>query len=230
MAHRGASAFAPENTIEAIEKAFELGADGIETDVQMSRDGELFIFHDWTLDRIAGDGTLFTEKKSSEIKGYDAGSWFSGKFAGAEIPLLSEALSAVPEGKTINIEIKKTARDEREIEKKLLKCIRDSGHFSNIIVSSFNHKSVALIRSLEPELKTALIVSSLFADPMRYFGDFSCYSIHPAFFYVDRQLVDVLHSNNIKIYPWVVDIPSYAKVLTDMGCDGIISNNPSISF
>ncbi len=230
IAHRGASSIAPENTIAAVKKAFELNADGIEIDVQMSKDGELFVFHDWTLERIAGDKSLISDKKSVDIKKVDAGKWFSEKYIGEKIPLLKELLAAVPAGKLINIEIKKTAVDERDIESKVVKCVSDAGWLDNVIFSSFNHTCIAKVDKIDSKLKKALITYSVSPEPMDYFKSFNCYSIHPVYYYTNQKLINLLHSNKIKIYPWVVDEPKYAKMLTDMGCDGIITNNPAIKF
>jgi glycerophosphoryl diester phosphodiesterase len=230
MAHRGASAYAPDNTIEAINKAFELGADGIEIDVQMSRDGELFLFHDWDLEKVTGDKALITSKTMAEIKKIDAGSWFSSKFAGIKLPTLEEAFDAVPKGKIVNIEIKKTSVDTREVEDKVVKCVRDMGMTERVIISSFNHKTIAKIEKIDSEIKTALIIASMLINPVRYLSSFRCYSLHPVFYYADADLINELHDNNIKIYPWVVNDAGYARVLTDAGCDGIITNYPDIEF
>jgi glycerophosphoryl diester phosphodiesterase len=230
IAHRGASAYSPENTVAAIIKAFELGADGIEIDVQMSRDGELFLHHDWTLEKLGSETSLVISKTLSELKKLDAGKWFAPEFAGERIPTLSEALSAVPKGKIVNIEIKKTAADSRDIESKVVRCIRDMKIADDIIISSFNHQTIAKIQKSDPDIKTALIISSLLAEPMKYFGNFTCYSIHPLFYFADPKLIEVLHSNNIKIYPWVVNVPEYAGLLMESGCDGIITNYPDLRF
>ncbi|MCP5515057.1 MAG: glycerophosphodiester phosphodiesterase [Spirochaetales bacterium] len=230
IAHRGASAYAPDNTIAAIKKAFELGSDGIEIDVQMSRDGELFIFHDWNLEKVTGDKALITSKSSAEIKNIDAGSWFSPEFAGERIPALEEVLDIVPKGKLVNIEIKKTASDTRPVEEKVLRQVSDRGMTGNVIISSFNHKTISTVEKIDAEIKTALIMASQLVNPMKYLGNFRCYSFHPVLYYVDEQLVKELHANNIKIYPWVVNDTFYAKELTAAGCDGIITNYPDLRF
>ena len=230
IAHRGASAYSPENTVAAINKAFELGADGIEIDVQMSRDGELFLHHDWTLEKLGNEKSLVISKTLSQLKKLDAGKWFSSEFEGEKIPTLSEALSVVPEGKIVNIEIKKTAADSRDIESKVVRCIRDMKIADNIIISSFNHQTISKIQKSDPDIKTALIISSLLSDPMKYFRNFTCYSIHPLFYFADPELTKALHANNIKIYPWVVNDTVYASLLMESGCDGIITNYPDLRF
>lgn len=232
IAHRGASAFAPENTIAAISKALSLGAGGIEIDVQMGKGGDLFLFHDWTTERIGGMNLLFSEMKTSDIRKIDAGSWFSEEYRGEKIPYLSEALNLIPKnrGMLVNIELKKTAADTRDVETMLVKMVRDMGMAEDTIISSFNYKSIAKIQSIDPGVKTALITYGSFPDPMRYFSIFRCYSIHPAFYYTDREFVETMHSNNLRVYPWVVDEPEYARALTEIGCDGIITNRPGFVF
>ena len=228
FAHRGASHYRPENTLSAYKYAYELGADGVELDVQLSSDNVPVLYHDWYFDKITGNPDLVTEMTSSEIKKLDAGSVFSESFKGEEVPFLDEALSIIPEGKFVNIEIKKTAFDERNLEEKIIEAVVSAGLERQVIISSFNHYSVKKVKEINPEIKRALLFNSMPVDPLSYAEKFNCFSFHPAFVYVNEKDLISLKSSGIKVFPWVVDIPYYAKKLLDMGADGIITNIPDL--
>ncbi len=228
IAHRGASFYRPENTVSAFEYAFELGSDGIELDVQMSSDGEIVVYHDWTFAKITGKPDIVTKLSSSEIKRLDAGISFSEKYKGEKVPFLDEALSAVPCGKMVNIEIKKMAGDERDLEEKMIESVYRSGMKDNVIVSSFNHHVIRKIERLDPEIRTALLFNSMMENPARYAEKFRCYSFHPQALYVNKEIIESLHDIGLKVYPWVVDYPEFAERLFEMGADGIITNIPDL--
>ena len=228
IAHRGASSYAPENTLASIRKAFDLNADGVEIDVQMSRDGELVLQHDWTLEKIAGEKKLVTSADLAELKKIDAGSWFSESFKGEQIPLLSEALAAIPDGRLVNIEIKKRADDHRNLEEKIAELLNDMNMKERVIISSFNHKSIIKISEIDSSLKTALILSNLMVDPHEYFKKFSCYSIHPVVYFIEPELIKIIHDLGMKVITWTVDIPDLAQLLLKIGCDSIITNYPDL--
>src|SRR5438128_870883 len=112
-AHRGASAAAPENTMAAFALAGRLGADGVELDAQRCRSGEVVVFHDATLGRIAGRAGRVTESSWAELKALDAGGRFAARFAGERIPLLAEVLAQTPPSLLVNVELKCDGADDR---------------------------------------------------------------------------------------------------------------------
>ncbi len=228
FAHRGASRYRPENTLAAYEYAYELGADGIEIDVQLSRDNVPVLYHDWSFDRITGHQDLVTEMNSSDIKKLDAGSAFSDDFKGEQVPFLDEALSIIPEGKLVNIEIKKTAFEDRPLEEIVLETVSKHRLDDRVIISSFNHYSLKKVMDINPDVKRALLFNSMPVEVVSYAEKFECYSFHPAFVYVNREDVLSLKKSGIKVYPWVVDIPFYAEKLISMGVDGLITNIPDL--
>ncbi len=125
---------------------------------------------------------------SSEIKKLDAGSVFSDEFKGEQVPFLDEALSVIPEGKLVNIEIKKTAFDERNIEEKVIEAVVSAGLEKQVIISSFNHYSVKKVQEINPEIKRALLFNSMPVDPLTYAEKFDCFSFHPGFVYVNEKI------------------------------------------
>jgi glycerophosphoryl diester phosphodiesterase len=228
FAHRGASHYRPENTLSAYRYAYELGADGIEVDVQLSRDGVPVLYHDWTFDKITGEQNLVTEMSSADIKKLDAGSVFSDKFKGEQVPFLDELLSVVPDTKYVNIEIKKTAFESRPLEEMVVEAVYRHHLEDRVIFSSFNHNSILKVKEISPAIKRALLFNSMPVEPEKYAQQFGCWSFHPAFVYVNEKDVEKFHKMGIKIFPWVVDIPYYADKLFEMGVDGLITNIPDL--
>lgn len=150
IAHRGASAYAPENTMTAFEKAIELGAQGLELDVQLSSDGKLVVIHDEKLDRTSNAKGWVKDKTLDELKSLDFGSWFSKAFAGEKIPLLDEVMELISAWDGIlNIEIKSGVVIYPDIEQKVAAAISKFNMHDRIIVSSFNHYSLVNLRKID---------------------------------------------------------------------------------
>ena len=143
FAHRGASGYAPENTIVAIKKAIEMKADGIEIDIQLTKDGKIVVMHDWKVDRTTTGRGYVYELDYDYIKTLDAGQWFTKDFIGETVPTLEEVLDILPKDMMLNIEIKDTARHHTNIEEKMLEVLKKyPDKFENIIVSSFHHDKI----------------------------------------------------------------------------------------
>ncbi|MEG1836121.1 MAG: glycerophosphodiester phosphodiesterase family protein, partial [Oscillospiraceae bacterium] len=119
LAHRGASGTAPENSLSAFKKALKDGCDGFEFDIQQTKDGEIVVFHDWTLERTSNGKGNLKEFTLEELKKLDIGSWFSDEFKGEKIPTLEETLDFIPDDNFINIELKEEFSRERGTEIKL---------------------------------------------------------------------------------------------------------------
>ena len=110
FAHRGASGYAPENTLSAIKKAIEMKADGIEIDIQLTKDGKIVVIHDWKVDRTTTGRGFVYELDFDYIRSLDAGQWYTKDFIGEVVPTLEEVLDILPKDMILNIEIKDTAR------------------------------------------------------------------------------------------------------------------------
>src|SRR5699024_8402340 len=157
MAHRGASGNAPENTMAAFQLAVDEGADGIELDVHLSKDGEIVVIHDDTLNRTTNGTGNVHEKDLAELKTYDAGSWFDPKFSEERIPLLQEVIDILPESVFLNIEIKNSPIVHTGIEQKLVDLLGKNNRLNDTLISSFDHESLYTIKKLAPELKIGII-------------------------------------------------------------------------
>ena len=156
VAHRGASRDAPENTIPAFQLAWEQGADAIEGDFHLSKDGEIVCFHDADTERVAGTQLVVRQSTLAELKQLDVGASYGVAFNGTRIPTIAEVFATIPQGKKIFIEVKCGA----EIIPTLLKQIDQSGLTQEqIVVISFNKQVIQQLKAQAPHTKTAWLCS-----------------------------------------------------------------------
>lgn len=156
VAHRGASKDAPENTIPAFMEAWRQGADAIEGDFHLTRDGEIVCVHDANIKHYTGKNLEVRNLTLKELKSYDFGKWHGPAFAGTVIPTLREVLATIPEGKKIYIEVKSDA----SLVPKLLEQLKESDLTSDqIVVISFHTEVIAAVEKARPELKTYWLTS-----------------------------------------------------------------------
>jgi len=230
LGHRGASGAAPENTESAFKKAFQIGADGVELDVHLTKDKELVVIHDERVDRTT-DGTGYVKDLTlREIKKLDAGSYFSSQFAGERILTLEEALELVRSFKLINIEIKNMIIKYKDIERELLSTIQGMNLESKVICSSFNHYSIALIKQLSPDIKTGLLYFSTLYQPWVYAERIGADAIHPYYLNVSSNIIKECHRNKIKVNVWTVDDRDMIKKMIKNQVDMIITNYPETAL
>ncbi|MGH7411421.1 MAG: glycerophosphodiester phosphodiesterase family protein, partial [Candidatus Methylomirabilis sp.] len=153
IAHRGASALAPENTMAAFEKAIELGADVIELDLHLTRDGELVVIHDDTLDRTTDGRGPVHGRSLEEIRRLDAGRWFGQAFAGERIPTLSEVLDRFAGKIPLALEVKAGSAFFPGIEERLVSALRHHSAVEQTAVASFDHFALKRLKEIEPTLR-----------------------------------------------------------------------------
>lgn len=158
-AHRGYSGEYPENTMAAFEAACDANADGIELDVQLSKDGEVVVIHDERIDRTTNGIGYVKDLNYKQLKLYDAGSWYDRRYSKQSIPLLSEVLKMHEQRRSIilNIELKNNVIDYEGLELKVLNLLDEAGLRNNAILSTFNSDSLKRLRELDSGVKTALL-------------------------------------------------------------------------
>ena len=160
FAHRGAKAVAPENTIPAFLKAIELGADGVELDVQFSADGALVVIHNPVLDETTNGHGRVTAHTLEELKKLDAGSWFAPEFAGTRLCTLEEALDAIGDRLLINIEMKSFSMGNDGMAEQVAEIIQRRNLYDQVIVSSFNPFSLRRLKKIDPRIETGLLYAT----------------------------------------------------------------------
>lgn len=225
--HRGASGYAPENTLEAFELAYKLGAEGIELDVQFTRDRQLVVIHDERIDRTS-DGTGFVADYTlDEIRKFNFNKT-NPQYDHCNIPTLEEVLQLVkPTGMVINIELKTSVNYYPGIEREVVELVNKYEMMDRIIFSSFNHESVLRVKDYAPEAVCGLLYSEGIADQAGYAKRLGVEAIHPytkSLRYPD--VIDNARHNGIKIHTWTANSDDEIKRMLQYGVDAIITNYP----
>ena len=231
FAHRGASAYAPENTMASFRKALEMGAGGIELDVQASSDGHLVVIHDEAVDRVSNGKGMIRDKTLMELKSLDFGSWHSQNYKNERIPELFEVLELLASGNVIlNIEIKNGPVFYPGIEQKVADAVKSYGMVNRTIISSFNHYSLVKIRKADPEMRTAILYVAGLYEPWVYAKHVGAEAINPLFYNIVPEVMKGCIENGIKVNPFTVDGPEHIKSMALAGVDGIITNVPDVAI
>jgi glycerophosphoryl diester phosphodiesterase len=224
VAHRGASAYAPENTLIAIKKAMDMEADYAELDVQLTKDKEVILLHDMNLKRTAGIDALLRNLTLEELKKLEAGAWFGKEFRGEPIPTLQDVIRLVKGKMRLNIEIK-TFRPEPEIAQKVVDIIR-SEHFENqCMVTSFNREVVIAVKRIAPEIITGFIFGKNYPDDV-FKGSWDVLSCNHRI--ATPEFIQKAREHNKQVYVWTIDSEKSIKRFIDRKVDGIISNKPDL--
>jgi glycerophosphoryl diester phosphodiesterase len=231
LAHRGSQVFRPENTLEAFSLAVEQGADGIELDVHLSKDGEIVVAHDARLERVSNGKGFINDHTLEELKSLD----FDNSLSGSQtyrIPLLSEVFSLLkPSNLTLNIELKTDERLYPDLPEKLIALAGEYAMSERIIYSSFNHYSLKQIKTLAPGAKTGLLYELGIVDPWVYANYLGADAIHPLYHVIAAlpETVKHCHEHGVMVNVWTVDDTQLIKLMLKYGVDGIITNRPDIA-
>lgn len=228
VAHRGASAQAPENTMAAFERAVECGADAIELDLHISRDGELVIIHDDTLDRTTdGQGPVHAFSLQ-ELKRLDAGRWFGERFADQRIPTLTEVLDRFAGKIPLALEIKAGSAFFQGIEEKVLSVLREHRVIPQVAVASFDHYALLRLKELEPDLRTAALLVGRPVSMSALAGPAKADAIALDCCLATHTEVEACHAAGLQLVVWVVNEPARMRHFIDLGVDGIITDRPDL--
>ena len=231
FAHRGASHEAPDNTLPAFLLAAELGVDGIELDVQLTRDGELVVIHDFGLEATTDGQGPVRDRTLAELKELDAGSWFDPVFSGQRIPTLQEVIEAVGHRLLLNIELKTTSLRDDGLAAAVVRVIEDNHLLDQTIVSSFNPLAVWRVKVRNPWIFTGLLyapqMSIVDRRPwLRHLVQPD--ALHPHYSLADEQHVHWANTRGYRVHTWTVDDPGDMWQLRKRGVDLIITNRPDI--
>ncbi|MBY6035589.1 glycerophosphodiester phosphodiesterase [Fictibacillus nanhaiensis] len=230
FAHRGSSKDCPENTMAAFKKAYQDGADGIELDVQLSKDGIPVIIHDEKLDRTTNKKGNVNTYTVDELMKVDAGSWFSKKFSSEHVPTLEMFLDWIaPLPMLLNIELKNNVIEYNMIEEKILQLLHQYGMKKRTVISSFNHYSLVKLRKLDPYIETAPLYSSGLFEPWEYVRAVCSKSAHPNYRSLHPYIMEGFKQNNIPIRPYTVNSKKWMKYFFEWEIEAIITDYPVIA-
>jgi glycerophosphoryl diester phosphodiesterase len=208
-----------------------MGADGVELDVQVSKDGEAVVIHDFTVDATTDGQGAVKNKTLAKLKELDAGSWFDARFAGQCIPTLQEVIVEVSHQLLLNIELKVTGFGDEGLVVEVVRLIEDHNLVHRAIVSSFNPLALRQVKKLNHRIPTGLLyyfdlpahlIRTLFlllADPD---------ALHPEKRLVSQEYMTWAKERGYRVNAWTVDEPAEMKRLITLGVDGIITNRPDV--
>ncbi|ASS76152.1 hypothetical protein CIG75_15185 [Tumebacillus algifaecis] len=229
LAHRGASGYAPENTMAAFRIAKEIGADGFEFDVQLSKDGVPVIIHDEALVRTTGAKGYVIEHTSDELARLDAGVWYGQDFQGQRIPTLEQVLQTYGD-LYLNVELKNSYHEMPGLEEKVIELIRNYGVEQNVLISSFHHKSMQTLHRLAPDLKTGLLYDCVLVDAVTYAKRLGASALHPFYGTVKADLLREAKAAGVQVNVWTVNDEEQMRLCAEAGVDAIITNDPQLLY
>ncbi len=228
VGHRGAKGHAPENTFASFNRGVELGASVVETDVHLSRDGQVVVIHDHTVDRTTNGKGFVKDMTVAELKELDAGSWFDPRFAGERIPTLAELLEWGRDRVPLAIEIKNGPIYYPGIAERVLRLLREHDMLRQAILISFDHFVLREAKMLEPGVATGILYAGRLIDPVAAARAAGAMALHPQWAYVTPDLVEQAHAAGLAVSPWCPnDLPTI-RLLDRMGVDSIGSDYPDL--
>ncbi|ADU28931.1 glycerophosphodiester phosphodiesterase [Evansella cellulosilytica] len=227
FAHRGAAGTHPENTMEAFKAAKLAGADGIEFDVQMTKDRVLVVIHDETVDRTTNGTGWVKDFTYDQLKQLDAGSWFDESFQKANIPTLEEVFKwAANTSLLLNVELKNGVVQYEGIEEAVIDLIKQYKLEDRTVISSFNHYSLVEVNRLDSKLETAILFMEGLYEPWNYAKNVGATGLHCFLPVAVPELLVGARANHVQVRPFTVNEEKHMYGLIRGQCDAIITDWP----
>lgn len=226
FAHRGASAYAPENTLPAFRLAADMHAFGVELDVHKTADGKLAVIHDDKIDRVSNGSGSVRDMTLAELRRFSFAAGFADKYDKVDIPTLEEVYELLePLGLYVNVEIKAAGTDFIHM---VHDCTKACGMRERVIYSSFNHWNLTDMLAYDPDAFVAPLYGAEIVKPADYAKLFGAKAIHPHFGQIIQHpdIVARAHELGVRVHPWTVDDPDVIRRLCELDIDAIITNKP----
>jgi glycerophosphoryl diester phosphodiesterase len=219
IGHRGAMGYVPENTIESIKRAMELGVDGIEIDVHKCASGELVVFHDFTLDRITNALGEVSKQPLSDLKKIKVKENY-------EIPILQEVLDLINKKCLINIELKgkNTAQKTTEVIQHYV--TNNKWNYNDFLVSSFQHKELKKVYKLNKSINIGILTKASIAEAIEFAETIKAKAIHPNVALVTSENIKIAQQKGFQVNVWTVNDFETILRMKDYNVNGIISDFP----
>lgn len=224
IAHRGAAGTRPENTMSAVEKAIEDGADWVEVDVQETAEGEVIVAHDSDFMKSAGVNLKVWEATMADLARIDIGSSFDHAYASERTPTLRDVLQVARGKSKVMIELKYYGHNE-DLEERVARIVDQTGMVDQIAVMSLKIPMVERIQRIRPEWRKGILAARAIGDLSALDADFVAVNTGQ----VSIDLVDRCHARGKQIYVWTVDDPVTMSHMISLGVDGLITNQPGLA-
>jgi glycerophosphoryl diester phosphodiesterase len=232
IGHRGACAYAPENTIESFRTAADMGVKWVETDVMLTRDSVPIIFHDDTLDRTTNGSGNVADRDWADIRELEAGSWFADSFSGIKIPTLDEALEAIIDlGLGLNLEIKPTPGREIETAEVALDILsRVWDDHDKLLISSFQHVSLETVKDMAPEWSRGLLLwhDDMPADWEELAKYLDVASVNISDQLASREFIEEIIDLKKAVCVYTINDSQRARQLQGWGVDAFFTDMPDV--
>lgn len=235
VGHRGAMGHAPENTMASFACGWKMGADLVECDVHVSKDGKCVVMHDEALERTTDKGGLIRDLPVSQIKKADAGAWLSKKFKGERVPLLAELLAwardeysaqELPMG--VVIELKNEPVRYADFEKYVIREVLDARMEDRVILISFDHGVIKRAKAHHEGIAAGILYNRPLEDPVRRAKEMKADAIFPRRNFVTKKLVELAHRAGLAVGTWTVNEEREMKKIVACGADAIATNYPDL--
>lgn len=228
FAHRGASKYAPENTLSSFKLAQDMNADGVELDVHLSRDSQLIVMHDSNVSRTTNGHGQISKMNLGKIRKLDAGIKFDQHFRGEKVPILDEVVSTLDSKTLFNIEIKKYLR-ANGIVKRVVELIRRNKLQDRAIITSFSPLTLRKAKKIDEKICVGLTLLPFFrfAWLANFVPGLDAVSAHQSS--ISVRFVKKMHSRDIKVFAWTLNEKWAVKKMISYGVDAIITDAPDIT-
>lgn len=228
FAHRGASGYAPENTLEAFQLAIDLGAQGTELDVHLTRDGEIVVAHDERIDRVSDGIGRINDMTLRDLKKHKFNA-VHPEYKEARLPTLREVYELLlPSGLQVNVELKNGILAYPGLEEKCLNLAAEMGFEDRVFYSSFNHYSMLRVKKINAGAVCGFLYDGCLINPWEYASGCGMNALHPH--YSELSLVpdecDKAHALGLKVNTWTVNDERSMRMVIDAGADVMITNYP----
>lgn len=229
LSHRGASAYRPENTLEAVQTAANMGATWIETDVQFTRDSQLVMIHDATLNRTTNGTGYVAHANLGYIKSLDAGSWMDSRYSDLTVPTLEEFINCIVEkGLNLQLELKELTGREKELA--ILVCDEIEKHWpfgaSKLFFSGFSEKCMRHVGERLPEVPRALALKYVPKNPDELAEETGMHIMHVQDKFTDATALQTIAASNVEFGVATVNDSERAKVLLQAGVQQVLTDDP----
>ena len=223
IAHRGASSYAPENTMAAFDLALQMEASHLELDVHLTRDDHLVVIHDDTVDRTTNGTGPVADQTLTVLQTLDAGAWFGEAFAGARIPTLADVLTRYQGRAHLHIELK---GHTAHLPQRTVDLVRAHGMAQHVTFTSFQHPHLRTMRAYAPELPTGWLVGEISEAVIAQAHALGCTQLCPRAPLVTPEIVQRLHAERFRVRAWGVANEAMMRQVVEAGADGMTVNFP----